>query len=229
MSSELPSRETKQTQPWDQILARIVQVQGAEIFAEILKQKLAQGAPPVPRVSPPQVLAKLAEMPGQLRSRLGSITRSLRQLRYGPRREEPLQKAALETLSLAGFIGGCLFGIQLPQLDLRLAAKGKERDALILHAAALMATEVAVEWIQEILKRTLLTPSLSESESRFLRAISYVLSSSLRGVERGWSARQLISLWARFSRSPVAREHQVATDARAVQLIQDWVERFRVR
>jgi len=164
---------------------------------------------------------------GQAFDVVAAVRQGWEQIRHGPRRTEPLEKAALETLSMAGFLGGVVFGMQLPQMDLKLSAKGEERDALILHAAALMTTEIAAEWLQEVLRRTLLAPSLGSGEAKFLRAISTVLQASVRGVERGWSARQVAALWIRFWASPVVKQHRIATDAQAVHLAQALIEKLR--
>jgi hypothetical protein len=103
---------------------------------------------------------------------------------------------------------------------------GEGAGVLVLYSA-LVATEVAAEWVQEILRRTLLSPSLSAQESRFLKALSRVLRSSLQGIEQGWNARQALSIWVRFWRSPIAKQHRVATDARAIRFAQEMIERIR--
>lgn len=243
-STHTPSTDRKRIEPWDQILLRIVQVQGGDILSKIVQSKVSAHQVPRSEFTPTQIVQVLTELrqPRQLAARVGTSARqrmgvarekisvlkqNWKQLRHGPHRKEPLQKAALQALSFSGFLGGVLFGLQLPQLDLKLSAKGKERESLVVHAAALVATEIAAEWMQEVLRRTLLTPSLSTNEARFLRALNRVLHSSLAGVERGWSARQVVSTWVRFWRSPIAKQHLIATDARAVKLAQEMIERLR--
>lgn len=239
MKNKPPSLHRKPSEPWDQILLRVIQIQGAEIFQGILERKASGREWQPPQFTVSQVTQKLAGLNREWAVERATSTffsvqqgwrglkRNWHQLRHGPQRREPLEKAALETLSGVGFVGGILFGLQLPQIDLKLSAKGKERDSLILHAAALMMTEVSVEWVQEVLRRTLLTATLGPAEARFIRAISKVLDASLRGVEKGWSARQVASLWIRFWRSPIVKQHHVATDARAIQIAQQWIERLK--
>jgi hypothetical protein len=239
MKDATPSLNRKPAEPWDQILLRVIQLQGAEIFQGILQRKASGREWKPPEFSLEQVRGKLTGLNREwavgkatstfaaVQAGLQGLRRNWQQLRHGPNRREPLEKAALETLSGVGFVGGILFGLQLPQIDLKLSAKGKERDSLILHAAALMMTEVSVEWVQEVLRRTLLSAALGPAEARFIRAISKVLETSLRGVERGWSARQVAGLWMRFWRSPIVKQHHVATDARAIQIAQQWIERLK--
>lgn len=239
MKNPPPSLNRKPSEPWDQILLRVIQVQGAEIFQAILERKASGRERRPPPFTLEQIRGKLTGLNREwavdkaastlvlVRTGVQGLTRGWKQLRHGPGRREPLEKVALETLSGVGFVGGILFGLQLPQIDLKLSAKGKERDSLILHAAALMMTEVSVEWVQEVLRRTLLTATLGPAEARFIRAISKVLEASLRGVEKGWSARQVAGLWLRFWRSPIVKQHHVATDARAIQIAQQWIERLK--
>jgi hypothetical protein len=253
MSEQTPSLHRKPTQQWDQILLRVIQVQGPEILTHIVQNKVTGPRAPRPEFTPSQLMVRMGEISKELRradfntpkrwarhtaararARVGqafdavaALRQGWDQIRNGPRRAEPLEKAALEALSMAGFMGGVVFGIQLPQMDLKLSAKGEERDSLILHAAALMTTEIAAEWIQEVLRRTLLAPGLGTSEAKFLRAVSMVLQSSVRGVERGWSARQVAALWIRFWASPVVKQHRIATDAQAIHLAQALIEKLR--
>ncbi len=232
MNPKTPSLHRKTTEPLDQILLRVVQIQGAQIFQSILEAKASgrEWQPPkLDGLNRKWAREKARSAFVFVKAGVGGLARGLSQLRYGPNRRAPLEKAALETLSGAGFIGGVLFGLQLPQVELKLAAKGKEGDSLILHAAALMMTEVTAEWVQEVIRRSLLTKTLGPGEARFLRAISKVLEASSRGVEKGWSARQVAALWIRFWRSPIVKQHQIATDARAIQIAQQWIERLRSR
>jgi hypothetical protein len=253
MSDQTPSLHRKKEQAWEQILLRVIQVQGTEILKRIVQNKVSGDHAPRAEFTPTQLVSRVAELgrelrhadltqpkrwaryaadhartlPGHANDALAAVRSGWDQIRNGPRRSEPLEKAAISTLSTAGFVGGFFFGLQLPQIDFKLSAKGKEHDSLILHAAALMASETAAEWMQEILRRTLLAPGIGETEARFLRAISRVLDASVRGIERGWSARQVAGFWMRFWTSPVVKQHRISTDAQAVRLAQELIERLR--
>lgn len=210
-----PSVHRKKQEPWDEILLRVIQVQGPDILSRLVQEKIRGASVPQATFAPAELGAQLAV----LRERWNSL--SVYDLRG------QLEQAAFDFAKQLGFASGALTGALLPQIDLKLAARDKDKDALVLHAAALMLTEIAGEWLIEVLRRTLLAPALSDREARILRGIEHILQSLLKGVSWGWSARQAAGLWLRLRRTGQVKQHWIATDARGVRLAQELIERLR--
>lgn len=202
MAFSPPSNHQRNFESLDKILGRTVQVRGAELLRRALERKVKGAPPEALSLDRKVLLAALARLRAELPHVWESLVREASALKTSAGRAAFLKKAFIETLSTAGFSGGVLFGAQLPSADFQLAEKNKETESVVIHAAALVASEVFLDWAQEILAATLLAPTLSPSGRKIVQSSTQILESARRGLRLGYSARQAFSLWRALPATP---------------------------
>ncbi len=202
MAFSPPSSHQKKFESLDKILGRTVQVKGAELLRRALERKTKGSPPEALAVDRKAVVAALRRFRTQLPEAWEKLVREASQLRTSAGRASALKKVLLETLSAAGFSGGFLFGAQLPTVDFQLAQKDKETENVVVHAAALVASEVFLDWAQEILAAGLSAPTLSPSGRKLILTSTRLIESARSGVRLGYSARTALSLWRALPKTP---------------------------
>ncbi len=144
--------------------------------------------------------------------------------------KDALMMVGTEVLKAAGFGTGWVFGLQLPQLDLKFAPQEEDRDAVVVHSAALVTSRIALEWMLEMIRLTRLSQDLGRIESEALKSVGLFLKSSGHGMESGWTLRKQITSWV-WRKIPVkwlrrAESQHVIADRRSIKLVQDALERL---
>jgi hypothetical protein len=202
MAFSPPSSHRKTFESVDKILGRTIQMRGAELLRRALERKTRGGPPEALALDRKAVVAALRRFRAQLPEVWENLLRETTHLKTRAGRAAVLKKALLEVLSTAGFSGGFLFGAQLPTVDFQLAEKDKETENVVIHAAALVASEVFLDWAQEILAAGLLAPTLSPSGRKWILTGNRLIESARTGLRLGYSARRAFTLWRALPVTP---------------------------
>jgi hypothetical protein len=218
MPSRLPTRFTSRSSDeghsrLEKVLTEIVEREGAALFLRLLQEK-AQSGPAAARPSlasatrvqigklirgarrinlreaPQQGLALTLKSAQELPTRLQQSVRGARRL-VDVVRQGGIEGAVMGALSSAGYVGGVLLGLQLPDVDYRLKRQGSPKDEITVHSAPIFSMSVALEWLQAIVARAQMTPRLHPNDRKQIEALQTVLRSLTRGVAQGASLPRL--------------------------------------
>jgi hypothetical protein len=229
LSLPTPAKERRYIESIEKVVLRVVQAQGAQVLRRLVETRSTHRPHPPLTLSKDSFLRWWGKIQTQFPQTKALLLQSARVFWKGGHRKEQVQDAFWEVASVASYIGGFGFGLQLPQADFRLSARGRESDSVTVHAAALLTSDIALEWAKEIAGQSLLSPNLSPLARNTLRGVQRILTRTQRGIQNGWTTHQTVRAWMRILRLPSVQQHLVLTDANALHRLQTALENFLSR